>query len=315
MASAEIVVVGGGAAGCTAGLFGARLGRETLVVAGGLPGGQLLNIGAIEDYPGFVTPVAGYELCPSLQEQAMAAGASFAAAEVTRLERRDGEWVVETTGEEIAARTVIVASGSRPRTLGLPGEDALVGRGISHCATCDGPLHRGETVGIVGGGDSALQEALELAEHVEKVIIFHRGPALTGLQAYQRRVAESPAIEVRLNTVVEALRGDGVLEGITVRDATTGTAEDVPLRGLFVYVGSEPNTAFLPPELARDTDGRIPTDARMRTQLPGLLAAGDVRSESVAQAVAAAGDGATAAITAHRYLAGEPWPGEDAPAG
>jgi thioredoxin reductase (NADPH) len=304
----EIAVVGAGIAGSTAGLFAARLGRDTVVLGGGLPGGQLLNVGKIEDYPGFPAGVAGYELCPSIQDQALAAGASFELAQATGLEERQGGWAVTTEGGEITARAVIVASGSTQRQLGIPGEEALVGRGISHCATCDGPLYREQVVGVVGGGDSALQEALELTEHVDTVIVVHRGESFSGQSSYRRRIEESPKVEVRLSTVVEEIRGDGRLSAIVARDLRTREAAEVPLGGLFVYVGSAPNADFLPEALSRDHHGRVVTDARMRTALPGLLAAGDIRSESAAQAVAAAGDGATAAVTAHRYLAGESWP-------
>jgi thioredoxin reductase (NADPH) len=308
MADREIVVIGGGVAGSTAALFAARWGRDTLLLNGGLPGGQLLNIGKIEDFPGFAAPVAGFELCPIVQDQALSAGAAFDMVDAVGLEQRDDGWAVATPAGELTAGAVIVATGSRQRPLGIPGEDRLAGRGISHCATCDGPLFRGQAVGVVGGGDSALQEALELAEHVEHVVVFHRGPAFSAQQTYAERVAAAERIEVRFNTRVTEARGESALSSVAIEDTQTGAASEVDLAGLFVYVGSEPNVDLLPADVERDHHGRLVTDARMRTALAGLLAAGDVRSESAAQAVAAAGDGATAAATAHRFLAGESWP-------
>ncbi|HEX9644166.1 MAG TPA: FAD-dependent oxidoreductase [Acidimicrobiia bacterium] len=308
MAERDIVVIGGGMAGSTAAVFAARLGRDTLVLNSGLPGGQLLNVGRIEDFPGFTDGIAGFDLCPSVQDQALAAGAAFEMVEAQSLEQRDGAWVVVTSGGEVMTNAVIVATGSRPRLLGIAGEAELVGRGISHCASCDGPLYRGQVVGVVGGGDSALQEALELAEHVDRVIVFHRGAALAGQHTYQARVAEAPKIEVRYHTVVEEVRGAGTLSSVVTRDVEHASTDEVELGGLFLYVGSEPNSMLMPPGMALDHHARVITDTRMRTGLAGLFAAGDIRADSAAQAVSAAGDGATAAVTAHRFLAGEAWP-------
>jgi thioredoxin reductase (NADPH) len=203
---------------------------------------------------------------------------------------------------------VIVATGSHPKALGVPGESEFVTRGVSHCATCDGPFYEGQVVGVVGGGDSALQETLTLINYASQVIIFHRGEAFSAQQAYQQRVLSHPKISVRHNAVVEEILGDDAVTGVRVRDAATGETSVVEVAGVFVYVGSEPNTAILKGILALDKDGRVPTDVWMQTERPGLFAAGDVRSDSAAQAIASAGDGATAAIAAHQYIAGRDWP-------
>jgi len=221
MSEHDVVVVGGGLAGSTAALFAARLGMTTVVLNSGLPGGQLLNIGKIEDYPGFPAGVVGFELCPSVQEQALEAGATFQMSEAKGLERAGDRWNVHTTGDELSARSVIVATGSRPKALGIPGEEQFTGMGVSHCASCDGPLFRDRTVGVVGGGDSALQEALELTIHVPKVILFHRGDAFTAQHNYQKRVLSSQQIEVRFNTVLEEVMGQGSMSGVKVRDIAT----------------------------------------------------------------------------------------------
>jgi thioredoxin reductase (NADPH) len=306
----EIVVVGGGLAALTAGLFAARAGRSTLVLEPAVPGGHLVNVQKIEDFPGFPDGVSGFELGPNAQLQAMNHGAEFAMAEVETLARaerdpsgeRPSDWLVTTTDGEHRAGAVIVASGSHARPLGVPGEERLAGHGVSHCASCDGPLFRGQTVGVAGGGDSALQEALTLAEHVGRVQLFHRGERFIAQQTYVRRVLDERKIEVHPRTEVREILGDGTVTGARVHDLASGAERTVELVGLFVYVGLAPNTAFLRDLLPLDEHGRIPTDIWMRTELPGLFAAGDVRTDSASQAITAAGDGATAAIAADRYL-------------
>jgi thioredoxin reductase (NADPH) len=302
----DILVVGGGLAGLTAGLFAARAGRSTLVLEPAVPGGHLVNVQQIEDFPGFSDGVSGYELGPNTQLQAMNQGAEFAMADVQALARLDGDpsgdWLVTTTDGEHRAGAVIVASGSHARALGVPGEERLTGRGVSHCASCDGPLFRGQTVGVAGGGDSGLMEALTLAEHVGKVLIFHRGEAFAAQQTYQQRVLDERKIEVCWSTEVREILGEAEVTGVRVQHLATGAERTVELSGLFVYVGLVPNSGFLAGLLTLDADGRIPTDIWMRTELPGLFAAGDVRRDSASQAITAAGDGATAAIAADRYL-------------
>lgn len=303
----EVVVVGGGLAGGTAALFSARHGRPTLCLESAIGGGQLLSISRIEDYPGFVDGVAGFELCPGLQAQAMDAGAEYRTAEVQALARRDDAWVLTTEAGDLVAGAVIVATGSAPRKLDVPGEDRLAGHGVSRCASCDGPLYREQTVAVIGAGDSALQEALELAEHAGQVVLVHRGTALGGQETYRRRVLESERISVRYGTVVDEILGDAAVAGVRLRELDSGAMEELPVRAVFPYIGSVGQASFLADCLPLDADGRVWTDAAMRTELPGLLAAGDVRSESVAQAVAVAGDGATAGVTADRYLRDGTW--------
>jgi thioredoxin reductase (NADPH) len=302
----DILVIGGGMAGLTAGLFAARAGRSTLVLEPSMPAGHLLNIQKIEDFPGFPDGVSGIELGPNAQMQAMNQGAEFAMAEVHSLSRADGtktaDWLVRTTDGDHEAGAVIVASGSHARALGVPGEDRLTGRGISHCASCDGPIYRGKTVAIAGGGDSALQEALTLAEHVAKVLVFVRGEQSEAQQVYQQRVADERKIEVHYRTEIREILGEDTVTGVRVVDLASDTERTIDVVGLFVYVGLVPNAAFLDGLVACDEDGRIPTDIWMQTELPGLFAAGDVRRDSASQAITAAGDGATAAIAADRYL-------------
>jgi len=312
MADAEydVVIAGGGIAGLTAALQSARAGRRTRVLTGPALGGQLLSIERIDGYPGFPDGIPGYELCPMIQEQAAAEGAEFDSAAATGLVREDG-WRVATDRGQVRGRTVIVATGTTSKTLGVSGEERLRGKGVSHCASCDGPLLRGRVVGVIGGGDSALQEALTLAQYAGRVIVLHRGAALSAQAAYCRRVRENPKIEVRFGTLVEEILGDGVLAGVRTRPAGGGPPSDLELAGLFVYVGLAPATAWLKGLVDLDASGRILADPAMRCRQPGLFAAGTVRSDSAGRAASAAGDGAMAAIAADRYLKDGAWPPGD----
>jgi thioredoxin reductase (NADPH) len=303
----EVVVIGGGVAGLTAGLTSARAGRKTRVLAGPSLGGHLISIERIDGYPGFPEGVPGYDLCPIIQEQAVGAGAGFDAAEVTALHAEHEHWRVTTGRGELWARAVVLATGTTSKTLGIPGEEQLRGKGVSHCASCDAPLLRSRIVGVVGGGDSALQEALTLAQHVARVIVLHRGDTFSAQAAYVQQVREHPKIEVRFGTIVEEAVGNGGLTGVRTRSLSNGKNADLELAGLFVYVGLEPATALVSGALALDGSGRIPVDGAMRSSLPGLFAAGTVRSGSAGRAAAAAGDGAIAAVNADRYVRDGTW--------
>jgi thioredoxin reductase (NADPH) len=288
----EIAVAGGGPAALTAALFAARHGRRTILLDPIGVGGSILNTERVEDYPGFPEGIPGFELGTRIQEQVADACGVFEMSEVRRIEPRGRVWGV-----------VIVATGSRPRKLGVPREDEFEGKGLSHCASFDGPLYRGKAVAMVGGGDSALLEALELEHHGVEVVLIDAEETLGGQDTYSRRVRESAHIDVKQRTVLEEILGDGRVDGIRVRDLATGDTSTLPVEGVFVHIGRVPNNALLEGVVALDEGGHVPTDISMRTALPGLFAAGDVRAEAAGQAIAAAGDGATAAIAAHRYLA------------
>lgn len=298
----DVVVIGGDIAALTAGLVAARHGRDTLVLVPGVPGDHLATIETIEDFPGFPDGVAGYELCPAVQEQAASAGARFAMEAAGRLAADGAGWLIETDAGRHRARAVIIAAGTRPQSLGVPGEERWPGKGLSHCASCDGPLFRGKTVAVVGGGDLALHEALTLARHVARVLLIDRRDTFPAQETYQRRILAQSNVSVRRRSVVEAILGDATITGVRLRDDASGETADVAVDGLFVYVGEEPNTAFADGLLPLDATGRIPTDALMRTALPGVFAAGDVRQGAAGLAVTAAGDGAAAAVAAHRHL-------------
>ena len=302
VADHDIAVIGGGPAGLTAALFVARHGRKAVLVDPLGMGGAIMNTERVEDFPGFPEGVAGFELGPRMQEQVTNAGCAVEMAEVQRIEQRDGDWAIATDTGEIVASAVIVATGSTPRRIGVEREDDFEGKGLSHCASCDGPLYGGKIVAMVGAGDSALLETLELTGHDVRVVLIHPEEALCGQETYRQRVADSPAVELRHRTVLEEILGDGQVSGVRVRELTSGESSTVPVEGVFVHVGRLPNTAFLEGFVALDSGGHVPTDIWMQTELSGLFAAGDVRANAAGQAVSAAGDGATAAVAAHRYL-------------
>jgi thioredoxin reductase (NADPH) len=303
----EVVIAGGGIAGVTAAVTAARLGRKTLVLTGDVPGGQLISIEKIEGYPGFPDGVPGYDLCPMLQEQAAAAGAEFMMTGLERLDRQDGQWRVTTGEGDILARAVIVATGSSLKKLDVPGEERLTGNGVSHCASCDAPLFRDRIVAAVGGGDSAMQEALTLAAFASKVFILQRGDALTGQACYRDRVTAHQKIDIRFNTSVTEILGEAKVTGLRTRQSREGAIADLEVAAVFAYVGLQPNTAVLRDRLSLDQAGRISTDGWMRSELTGVCAAGTVRCQSPYRAVSAAGDGASAAVTVDRYLTDGSW--------
>ena len=303
VATYDIAVIGGGPAGLTAAVFAARHGRSTVLLDPLGMGGAIMNTERVEDFPGFPEGIAGFELGPRLQEQVTNAGGAVEMGEATGIEQRGGDWAVATDSGELVAAAVIVASGSNPRKLGVEREDEFEGKGLSRCASCDGPLFGGKVVAMVGGGDSALLETLELTGHDVRVVLIHPEEDLRGQATYRRRISESAAVEVRHGTALEGILGDGQVSGVRVRDLASGESSTVPVDGLFVHVGRLPSTAWLDGVLALDTGGHVPTDIWMRTEAPGLYAAGDVRANAAGQAASAAGDGATAAVAAHRYLA------------
>ena len=300
----DVVIVGGGAAGLTAGMYAARYGLRTAIIERMMGGNQIINVEKIENFPGFPQGVSGAELGPLMQEQAMDAGAEFLMEEATGVVLDGPYKVITTTDGDYRARALIVAAGSSLRKLGIPGEEELYGSGVSHCATCDGPLFVGEVVGVVGGGDSAGDEALTLAEYVDRVILFHRGDRLEAQKIIQDRVTRNPKVDVVYNTSVEAILGETLVTGVQIRNLITNLADRMNLAGLFVYVGLDPNTEFVRGIVKTDNAGHIPVNVWMETDVPGIYAAGDIRQHSAAQLVSAAGDGATAATAAFRSISG-----------
>jgi thioredoxin reductase (NADPH) len=298
----DVIVVGGGVAGLTAGMFAARHGHATLIIVPLMIGGQLATIGAIEDFPGFPDGIAGYDLGPIIQEQAIAAGAQFRMVDAVGLSSNGAGWRVQTTEGALDAKAVIIATGSSARMLNVPGEERFTGQGISHCASCDGPLLKDKRIVIVGAGDAGLQEALTLTTWAQSIVILEQAARPNAQASYLKRAQDSAKIRIHCDYIVDAILGSDAIEGVQARQRRTGEITRFDADAVFVYAGLVPNTQWLRDAVELDPRGYIVTDLQMRTHRPGLFAAGDLRADSASQAITAAGDGATAAIAAHRYL-------------
>lgn len=300
MQDADVVVIGAGVAGLTAAMVAAGHGANTLVIEQSMPGGQVATIESIRNFPGYPDGIAGYELGPLLQQQAEAAGAAVRLDRVSALVADDGVFRVICDENEIAARTVIMAAGSSLRQLGVAGESEFAGRGVSHCAACDGPLFKGQAVAVIGGGDSAIDEALVLAGYASELTLVHRGRSPSARSPAVAQLAALPHVSLVSDADIVAIEGDRQVRAIVIRRGEQ--VERNMCGAVFVYPGLEPRSALLRDIVALDSDGHIETDLMMRTSLPGLFAAGDIRSRSVRLLASVAGDAATAAISAIRYL-------------
>jgi thioredoxin reductase (NADPH) len=307
MSEYEVVVVGGGLAGMTAALTSARLGRRTAIVTGDVIGGQLVSIDKIEGVPGFPEGVPGYDLLPMAQEQADAAGVEFIASSCESLAAEGEGWALTGGEGAVSARAVILATGTALAKLGVPGEERLHGKGVSDCASCDAPLLRNKVAVVVGGGDTAMQESLTLADHLSRVVIVERGDALTGQASYRDRVTGNPKIELRFGSTVTEIVGDQTVGSVRVKDIKSGAESDLEVSAIFACVGLVPNTALFRDLVKLNASGRAHVDAAMRTSAKGLFAAGNVRAGSPHRAAGAMGDGAAAATAADRYLTTGEW--------
>ena len=306
----DVIIIGGGAAGFTAGLYAARDRCRALLLERFSAGGQVLNCEHIENYPGFPDGIAGYSLGPLLQQQATNLGLEMRLAEVQEVKIEGETKVLQTDGGEVRAKALIIASGSSFTKLGIPGEEEFLGNGVSHCASCDGAFFMDQAVAVVGGGDAALDEGMHLTQYASQVMLIHRRDTLRACQLLQERARAKEKLSFRWNTVVRAIEGDDTVRHLQVEDIKTGERSQLEVGGVFLYIGLTPNTQFLNALVPLNDRGQIITDLWMRTAVPGILAAGDVRHESSRQLVSAAGDGATAALAAVRYLRTGEWMGD-----
>jgi thioredoxin reductase (NADPH) len=300
--SHQVIIIGGGPAGLTAGLYCARSKFNGLLIEQGIIGGKITNAERVENYPGFPKGISGIELGQRIHEQATSYGLETLPAEVTNAVLSQKRNLVSTGEGDFLAESIIVASGSQFRKLGVPGEDEFVGRGVSYCATCDGPLFKGKTVAVIGGGDSALTEALYLSRFASSVKVIHRRSQLRASKIFEERAKAEPRIQFIWDTVVIQIEGDGVVGQLTLKNTRNDRISTLELAGVFVAIGSKPNSAQWQGLLPLDEEGYIVTNELMETKTPGIFAAGDVRHNSARQAITAAGDGATAAISAARFL-------------
>jgi thioredoxin reductase (NADPH) len=299
----DIVIIGSGPAGLTAAIYAGRALRKPLVIAGQDVGGQPASYDDIENYPGFPDGTTGPELVASMQRQAERFGAELVLDTVIEVDFACHPFRLRTYSDAVEARAVIIATGTSHRKLGVPGEQEFVGRGVSYCATCDAFFYRGKTVAVVGGGNSAIQEALVLTRFAEKVYIIHRRSIMRADSLLVDRALNHPKIEVLWTTMVDRIEGDQVVTSLRLCSASDGEkVRELPLDGVFIYVGTTPNTEFLKDSVRRDERGHIIVDAFGRTSVPGVFAAGDCRKDVIEQVVVAAGSGAVAATVAVEHL-------------
>ncbi len=301
MAKYEVIIIGGGPAGLTAGLYTSRAGLKSLLVERGVFGGQIVNAALVENYPGFPQGISGLELGSLMYQQATKYGLEIVTAEVTGI-AQEQPYSVSTTEGSFEAAAIIIAAGSEYRKLEVLGEERLSGHGVSYCATCDGFLFRDREVAVVGGGDTAITDALELTRHVSKVYVIHRRDQLRAAKVLRERAFAQPKLEFIWTTVVEEILGEKLLSGLELRNVKTGQHSILEVAGVFVAVGLMPNSQSFFKIVDLDDAGYIITDETMATSAPGVFAAGDIRRNSPRQVSAAVGDGVTAAMSAFKYI-------------
>ena len=299
----DVVIIGGGPAGLAAAVYAGRARLKTVVLERGAPGGQIALTNVVENYPGIDT-IGGMELADAMLKHAEKYGAElkyFAAARADfsgRIKR-----LFDDSGDEVAGKAIIIATGADHAKLGVPGEDELSGRGVSYCAVCDGSFYRDLHVAVIGGGDSALDEGLYLTRIASKVTVIHRRDSLRAERILQERAFANAKMTFVWDTVVERFNGDQSLQSVSLRNVKSGKRRDLPVDGAFIYVGLNPNTAFLKGAVAMDERGYVPSSERMETNVPGVYAVGDIRPDTLRQVVTAAADGAIAAMQAEKHIA------------
>lgn len=301
----DTVIIGGGPAGCTAALYAARAGLDTLLIERMMAGGQMTLTGDIENYPGFPEGIDGFTLGMNMQQAAERFGAKTEYAEVTALQLSDKIKKIETTGGIISARTVIIATGADPRKLGIAGEDALIGRGLHYCAHCDGRFYKDKTVAVVGGGNSAVSDALYLSRLAKKVYLIHRRDSLRATKLYHEPLKNCENVEFVWNSTVEEFKAEEKIRGVKIKNTLSGNVSEIACDGVFVSIGRRPATDFLKSIVTLDENGYVVADESTQTNVPGVFAAGDLRTKELRQVVTATADGAVAVHKAEAYLSSE----------
>jgi thioredoxin reductase (NADPH) len=300
----RVAIIGSGPAGLTAALYAARASLEPLVIRGLQPGGLIATTSEVENYPGFVDGIGGYELSDNMEKQAMRFGAKFKDTLITSIDASQRPFVLHTDdGEPITADTIIVSTGASPRHLGVPGEEKLANRGVSYCATCDGFFFRDKRAVVVGGGNSAIDEGLFLTRFVTELVIIHRRDTLRADPILQERAFANPKVRFVWDSTVDEILGEQSVTGVKVRNLKTGEVTQIDTEGVFPYIGHVPNTGIFKGLLDLDENGFIKSEGNTRTNVPGIFAAGDVVDHVYRQAITAAGEGCKASMEVVWYLA------------
>ena len=302
----DVIIIGAGPAGYTAGIYCARARYETLIISGVLPGGQLVNTTEVENYPGFAQGIMGPDLMIDMKAQTERMGAVIVGDEVVNVDFRQKPFKVLTAEEEYEGRAVIICTGANPRKLGITGETELSGKGVSYCATCDGAFFRNQEILVVGGGDSAMEEATFLTKFASMVHISHRRDQLRASKVMQERAYDNPKIKFHLNTKVESIQGDSRVEKVVLKNSSNGEEETLSVGGVFVAIGHVPNTGIFANQVEMDNQGYIIQKERTQTSVPGVFTAGDVHDSRYRQAITAAGFGCMAALDVDKYLEENP---------
>lgn len=299
----DIVIIGGGPAGLTAAIYACRAMYNTIMIDPGFPGGQIAQADIVENYPGFPDRISGLDLSVKMYEQAKKFGLSMFYASVTKIEQENDIKVIYTDADvKVYTRAIILSTGASPKRLSVPGEDLLLGRGVSYCATCDGALFKGKEVVVVGGGDTAVGDAIFLTKFATRVHIIHRRDSLRASKIVQMRAFNNEKIEFHWNSVVSKINGNEKVSGIDIEDVNTKEIKTLPCEGVFILVGTTPNSDFLKPLITTDENDYILVNSDMETNISGIYSAGDVNHKVFRQVVTAVGDGATAAYSAQHYL-------------
>ncbi len=302
MREVDIAIIGGGPAGLTAGLYGARATLKTVVLEKQAPGGQILLTDLIENYPGFPGGINPEELSKRMKAQVEEFGGEVIIDEIDGIEREDNLWKVMGWEDEYLSKTIIIATGSEPRKLNVPGEREFTGRGVSYCATCDGPFFKGQPMAVVGGGDSAVSEAIYLTKYASKVYLIHRRDKLRAEGIWQKRAFENPKIEFIWDTVVKEIRGDKKVKELLLENVKTGKMSKLAVEAIFIFIGMNPNVELVKDIVELAPSGRIKVNMKMETSAPGIFAAGDVIDIAYEQVSVAVGTGAIAAMSAVEYI-------------
>ncbi len=298
----DLIIIGAGPAGLTAGLYAARARLKTLMLEKLSPGGQVLMTDWVENYPGFPDGISGFELMDKMRRQAEKFGLDIKSTEVSRLDVLKEKQILATDNGTLESKAIILACGATPQRLGIEGESLLTGKGVSYCATCDGPFYREQEVAVIGGGDTAVEEALFLTKFASKIYLVHRRDKLRATKLLQERAWSEEKIEIIWDSIPKRIVGEAGVEGIDLKNVKTGEESHLPVQGVFVFIGYRPNNELVKNLLELDDRGFVVTNKFMETSEVGVFAAGDVRSKLLRQISTAVGDGATAAFAAERYL-------------